>query len=186
MTAAQETAVTYTGKETPFVDRIYRSRLTFNPGQTRALPALLAAKLLRHSDVFKLYVEPAPEQAPSPAPAAVTPTSAATEGDKAQTQQPSDSATVLQVPPPVETALDPKPVIEDDTAKLLDEAKKAEDQQRQQEDARFTLLQQIDKMDKQALRDWTKQTYNQDMPPQLGLEKMRDRVRGFIDQFGAL
>lgn len=170
MTAAQETAVTYTGKETPFVDRIYRSRLTFKPGQTRALPALLAAKLLRHTDVFQVYNEPAPEAVPALAAAAATPPAAATEGVKLDQQ------------PPVEGD---KPSV-DDTAKLLEDAKKAEDQQRQQEDARFTLLQQIDKMDKQALRDWTKQTYNQDMPPQLGLEKMRDRVRGFIDQFGAL
>lgn len=148
MTAAQETAVTYTGRETPFVDRIYRSRLTFNPGQTRMLPALLAAKLLRHAEF-----EPAaqPEDAPAPAPA-----------------------------PTME------PVKTDDTSKLLDEAKKVEDEQRKKEDERFTLLQQIDKMDKQALRDWAKQTYKQDLPPQLGLEKMRDRVRGFVDQFGAL
>lgn len=171
MTAAQETAVTYTGKETPFVDRIYRSRLTFNPGQTRALPALLAAKLLRHADVFQVYVEPAPEAVPEPA--------AATEGAKLDQQPPIDQATIQ---PPVETEKPP----EDNTAALLEAAKKAEDEQRQQEDARFTLLQQIDKMDKQALREWTKQTYQQDLPPQLGLEKMRDRVRGFIDQFGAL
>ena len=166
MTAAQETAVTYTGKETPFVDRIYRSRLTFHPGQTRALPALLAAKLLRHADVFQVYVEPEAV----PALAAVTPPAASTESVKLDHQPPIDA--------------DKPPV--DDTATLLDDAKKAEDLQRQQEDARFTLLQQIDKMDKQALRDWTKQTYQQDLPPQLGLEKMRDRVRGFIDQFGAL
>lgn len=154
MTAAQETAVTYTGRETPFVDRIYRSKLTFNPGQTRLLPALLAAKLLRHAE-FTPFVEPGTESV--------------ADAKKAEDLQ-----------------LQEKPVTQDDTATLLDDAKKAEDLQRQQEDARFTLLQQIDKMDKQALRDWTKQTYQQDLPPQLGLEKMRDRVRGFIDQFGAL
>ncbi len=154
MTAAQETAVTYTGRETPFVDRIYRSKLTFNPGQTRLLPALLAAKLLRHAE-FTPFVEPGTESV--------------ADAKKAEDLQ-----------------LQEKPVTQDDTATLLDDAKKAEDLQRQQEDARFTLLQQIDKMDKQALRDWTKQTYQQDLPPQLGLEKMRDRVRDFIDQFGAL
>lgn len=169
MTAAQETAVTYTGQEKPFVDRIYRSRLTFNHGQTRLLPALLAAKLLRHSDVFEVYVERAPETAPVPA--AVTPTPAATEGDQAATQPPVDPVPAVPV---------------DDTALQLEAAKKVEDDQRQQEDARFMLLQQIDKMDKQALRDWTKQTYQQDLPGNLGLDKMRDRVRGFIDQFGAL
>lgn len=141
MTAAQETAVTYMGRETPFVDRIYRSRLTFNPGQTRMLPALLAAKLLRHAEF--------------------------TPGDEPEAPAVPEAKT-------------------DDTSALLDEAKKVDELQREKEDARFNLLQQIDKMDKQALRDWTKQTYQQDLPGNLGLDKMRDRVRGFIDQFGAL
>ncbi|MEG0194486.1 MAG: hypothetical protein RR857_23865 [Comamonas sp.] len=179
MTAAQETAVTYTGRETPFVDRIYRSKLTFNPGQTRLLPALLAAKLLRHAE-FTPFVEPGTESVAD-----------AKKAEDLQLQEKpvtqDDTATLLDDAKKAEDLqLQEKPVTQDDTATLLDDAKKAEDLQRQQEDARFTLLQQIDKMDKQALRDWTKQTYQQDLPPQLGLEKMRDRVRGFIDQFGAL
>ena len=53
MTTPQDVAVTYTGTDDPFKDRIYRSGLTFAPGQTRLVPATLAQRLLRHSDVFK-------------------------------------------------------------------------------------------------------------------------------------
>lgn len=46
--------VKYTGRETPFIDRLYGSSLPFDPNQTRFITDLdLAAKLLRHSDVFE-------------------------------------------------------------------------------------------------------------------------------------
>ena len=43
----------YTGRERPFIDRIYGTRLEWMPGQARAVPPELAARLLRHADVFK-------------------------------------------------------------------------------------------------------------------------------------
>lgn len=45
--------VTYIGKEDPFVDRNYGSRLEFVPGQTRTVPAELAMRFLAHTDCFK-------------------------------------------------------------------------------------------------------------------------------------
>lgn len=48
-----EIAVTYTGNDDPYKDRIYRSGLTFTKGQTRMLPEPLAARFLRHTDVFE-------------------------------------------------------------------------------------------------------------------------------------
>lgn len=53
MTTSKDVAVTYTGTDDPFKDRIYRSGLTFTPGQTRLVPVTLAQRFLRHSDVFK-------------------------------------------------------------------------------------------------------------------------------------
>lgn len=147
MTVVQTQAVTYTGTDTPFIDRIYRSRLTFDPGQTRVVPIALAARFLRHSDIFQ---EAAPEGEGVGQTAAPVPT-----------QQP------------------------DDTAALLEAAKKSEEERRVQEEARFNVLQQIEKMDKQALRDWTKQTYKLDLPGNLSLDKMRERVRGMVDQYGS-
>nr|WP_314711152.1 hypothetical protein [uncultured Comamonas sp.] len=53
MTTPKDVAVTYTGTDEPFKDRIYGSDLTFMPHQTRLVPATLAQRFLRHSDVFK-------------------------------------------------------------------------------------------------------------------------------------
>lgn len=152
MTVAQTQAVTYTGNDTPFIDRIYRSRLTFDPGQTRAVPLALAARFLRHSDIFR---------------------AADAEG----------VTTAAAVPEAPEAGQAPAQ-LPDDTAALLEAAQKAEEERRLQEEARFNVLQQIEKMDKQALRDWTQQNYRQDLPGNLGLDKMRERVRGFVDQYG--
>ena len=48
-----DVSVVYIGRERPFVDRIYGTRLDWMPGQARAVPAALAAKFLRHRDCFK-------------------------------------------------------------------------------------------------------------------------------------
>ena len=45
--------VKYIGRRPEFFDRIYGSGLFFDQGQTRSLPAGLAKKLLRHSDLFE-------------------------------------------------------------------------------------------------------------------------------------
>lgn len=63
MTTSQDVAVTYTGTDDPFKDRIYRSGLTFTPGQTRVVPEPLAARFLQHQDVFKRADAPLPAQA---------------------------------------------------------------------------------------------------------------------------
>lgn len=149
MAEPQLIGVTYTGTEEPFVDRIYRSRLTFMPGQSRELPPELATKFLLHADVFERSEAGEPK---------------AKSADKG-----------------AKKASEPK----DDTQEKLEAAKKAEDERRQKENQRFELHQQIDKMDKPALRDWAKEKFRQDLPGNLGVEKMRDRVKGFVDQFGA-
>lgn len=144
----QGIAITYVGTEDPFIDRIYRSGLTFESGQSRTVPPQLAARFLRHQDVFRRAEE---------------------EGG----QMPAGGQTDGTQPPP------------DDTAAQLDAAQKAQEERRQQENLRFELHQQIDSMDKPALREWTKVKFQQDLPGNLGLDKMRDRVKGLVDQFGA-
>lgn len=143
MTAPQDVAVTYTGTDDPFKDRIYRSGLTFAPGQTRMVPATLAQRFLRHSDVFK--------------------EGAAGEVKKAKQAQAE----------------------QDDTKQLLEQQQQEQEEQRQQEDARFALLDQLDSMDKPGLIAWAKDNYKQSIPGNLGLEKVRERAKGFIDQYGA-
>ena len=48
-----DVSVVYTGRERPFVDRIYGTKFDWMPGQARAVPPELAVRLLRHADVFK-------------------------------------------------------------------------------------------------------------------------------------
>lgn len=148
MALTQTVSVTYTGSETPFVDRVYRSRLTFDPGQTREVPADLAAKFLRHQDVF----QPAGQKDDAAKP-------------KKDAQKPAGQ--------------------KDDTAEKLEAAKKDEEERRAKENARFELHQQLDKMDKQALRDWAKVKFQQEFPGNLGEANLRDRVKGLVDQYGA-
>lgn len=45
--------VTYIGRRDPFRDHLYGSGLTFERGQTRELPTLLARQFLRHADLFE-------------------------------------------------------------------------------------------------------------------------------------
>lgn len=149
MTQTQGIAVTYTGRDDPFIDRLYRSGLTFSNGQSRIVPPTLAERFLRHTDVFKrtdeMVADPVSVQA----------------------------STAAQTEPP-----------NDDTQKLLDEAQKNKDGQRLQEDARFALLDQIDSMDKTALITWAQDKYKQKIPGNLGEAKVRERAKGFVDQYG--
>ncbi len=142
MTTPQDVAVTYTGTDDPFKDRIYRSGLTFAPGQTRLVPATLAQRFLRHSDVFK-------------------------EGSAGEAKSAKKAEKM------------------DDTKQVLEQQEQEQDDQRKQEDARFALLDQLDSMDKPGLIAWAKDNYKQSIPGNLGLEKVRERAKGFIDQYGA-
>lgn len=145
-------AVTYTGSDDPFVDRIYHSGLTFANGQTRQLPVALAHRFLRHSDVFK----EASEEVEKPK------ESAKKKGES--------NAGVLKK--------------DDDTQSQLDAAASADKKREEQENARFDLLQQVERMDKTGLRDLAKVNWGQNIHHSTSLENMRDIVRGFIDQFG--
>lgn len=170
MTTPQEVAVTYKGTDNPFKDRIYRSGLTFTPGQTRVLPEQLAARFLRHDDVFEraadkmaVVVQKVPEQGTTEG----QQTTPATTSVEHQSAQQGDQTQQL-----------------DDTQTQLAAAKKAEDDQRLQDDARFSLLQSIDAMDRKALIGWAEVNYKQKIPGNSSLDKARDMARGFIDQFG--
>lgn len=149
MTTPQDVAVTYTGSDDPFKDRIYRSGLTFTPGQTRLVPATLAERFLRHADVFK---QGKAEQPKVP--------------KKAADQDKADATD------------------QDDTAQVLEQNQKDQDEQRQQEDTRFALMDQLDAMDKKALIDWASTNYKQTIHHKTAEPNVRDMVKGFVDQYG--
>ncbi|HMY98149.1 MAG TPA: hypothetical protein PLW24_14370, partial [Burkholderiaceae bacterium] len=72
----------------------------------------------------------------------------------------------------------------DDTQEQLEAAEKAESERREQENTRFEVHQQIDKMDKAAMRDFAKTNFKVDFPGALGEAKMREQVKGLVDQYG--
>lgn len=61
-----ETLVTvkYIGPRETWIEKRYRSGLTFTKGQTRAVPESLAAKLLRHADLFERCADQAATEKP--------------------------------------------------------------------------------------------------------------------------
>lgn len=146
MTTSQDVAVTYTGTEDPFKDRIYRSGLTFAPGQTRLVPATLAQRFLRHSDVFE-----------------------AGDAGEAKTVKKDEKAAQTQL---------------DDTKKVLEAQKQEQDSLRQQEEARFALIDSIESMDRKAVIEWADQTYKQKIPGNVSVANAREMAKGFIDQYG--
>ncbi|KZK32009.1 hypothetical protein A4F85_04640 [Delftia sp. GW456-R20] len=154
MTNLPAVAVTYTGTDNPFLDRIYSSGLTFTPGQTRLVPVTLAQRFLRHSDVFK---EGEPE-----APSAAEPTQPAQPAQEQGAQAQPDA----------------------DTAAMLAAQAKELDVQREQADARFALLESLESMDRSAVISWADQHYKQKIPANLSAAKARDMAKGFIDQYG--
>ena len=131
--------VKYVGSHS-FVDRLYGSKLPFEPGQIRELPALLAEKLLRHADVFER------------------------------------GAALLTEAKPAK--------LKDDTQALLTEAKKDQAKEDVISNQRQDLVDQVNVMDKDALKDFAQEKYGQPLSKSLSLENMRNRVTGFIDQYG--
>lgn len=150
MTTSQDVAVTYTGTEDPFKDRIYRSGLTFAPGQTRLVPATLAQRFLRHEDVFK-------------------------EGGagEAKAAKKAEQATQTQTQ-----------TQQDDTKQVLEQQEQQQDSQRQLEDARFSLIDSIDSMDRKAVIEWADLHYKQKIPGNVSVANAREMAKGFIDQYG--
>lgn len=53
MPEQDKVAVTYIGRQEEYTDRIYRTGLVFKKGQSRPLPAGVAARFLRHGDSFE-------------------------------------------------------------------------------------------------------------------------------------
>ena len=140
MTGKNGIAVKYFGRELPFVERNYGSGLTFDPGQTRVVPPELAARLLRHADVFS-------------------------KGDDNATPEDSDS---------------------DSTHAQLEAAAKKKALEDVDLSNRQDLVDQINRMDKDALKDYASIKYGQSLPKTLSVENMRIKVVQFIDQFGAM
>jgi len=143
----KEVAVTYTGNDNPYKDRIYRTNLTFEKGQTRMMPPELAARFLRHTDVF---VQGEVKAKP-----------------KAKAEKTEEVAELV-----------------DDTQEILAKRDDSEAEQRELDNNRYSLFDQLESMDKPALIEWTLTHYKQKMPGNYGLPKLQDMAKGFVEQYG--
>ena len=139
MPKADTIDVTYVGTQTPYVDRIYRTGLSFMPGQVRDIPAGIAAKFLRHSDVFSRDA------------AAAAPDTGDQTGDQT-----------------------------DDTAALLAEAEKKAAEEREKEERLFAMNEQIEGMDKDAVRDFLDRNFQEKPHNAMGLPRLQDLAKNLV------
>lgn len=75
---------------------------------------------------------------------------------------------------------------EDDTMEQLDAAKQEAAKQKALEEQRQSVVDRVMVMDKQALEDFAKTHYQQDLDKRRSVETLRQQVVSFIDQFGVV
>lgn len=157
MSTKDEVSIKYIGKREPWHDRLYRTGLVFDCNQVRTIPWDMARKFLRHEDLFEKF-EPVVEEEPP--------------------VDPSKD----DVPPAKVNLEKAKP---DDTQALLDEQEaKNKDKDDEQKELQ-ALYDQVNVMDKDALKDFAQNHYQQNTNNSKSVENIRLDVTGMIDQFGA-
>lgn len=74
----------------------------------------------------------------------------------------------------------------DDTEALLEQGKQAREEAAETQSQIQGLYDQIERMDKDALAEFASTKYRQVLNKRTKVESLREQVRGFIDQFGAV
>ena len=165
------TRIEYIGRKPNFKDVLYGTSLTFVPGQVRELPSTLASKFLRHNDLFdrERVIAATQEQ----------------QDDQVQVSQQAAASKVADAKPgELGEAGKAQATQVDDTAAVLEAVQKQQDDQVQKEQERAGLLDQIRVMTKPELTTLAKDRWNQVLGKTLSVESARDRVIGFVDQYG--
>lgn len=72
----------------------------------------------------------------------------------------------------------------DDTADLLAKAQAARDAKAREDQARFDLMDQVERMDKDALAQYAQTKFNVTIDRRRTIEALRSEVRGMLDRFG--
>jgi hypothetical protein len=93
----------------------------------------------------------------------------------------TEQATAVQ---PATTPVDEPPKEDDDTDRILEEAKARQETEREEERKREDLLQSLDQMDKVALEEFARTKYNHELDRRKSLAKLRQEVSNLVDQFG--
>ncbi len=155
MSTKDEVSIKYIGKREPWHDRLYRTGLVFDCNQVRTIPWDMARKFLRHEDLFEQVDDDAKGKGNEAGKSAE---------DDAQNDSEQDS---------------------DDTQALLDEQeaknKDKDDEQRELQ----ALYDQVNVMEKDALKDFAQNHYQQKTNNSKSVENIRLDVTAMIDQFGA-
>ena len=155
MSKPDEVSIKYIGKREPWSDRLYRTGLVFDCDQVRTIPWDMARKFLQHQDLFEKVDADAKDEYD----ATDTPPEDGSQND-------SDETT-------------------DDTQALLDEQEaKNKDKDNEQTELQ-ALYDQVNVMDKDALKDFAFNHYQQKINKSKSEENLRIEVNGMIDQFGA-
>lgn len=88
--------------------------------------------------------------------------------------------------PALETADGEAVTVDDDTARLLEQGKKAEDAKHEQQVSIQDLYDQIDQMDKASLESFASTKYRIDLDKRKSVDNLRTQVKQLVDQFGAV
>ena len=155
MSTQDEVSIKYIGKREPWPDRLYRTGLVFDCDQVRTIPWDMARKFLRHEDLFEKVDADAKDE-----------DSKASQSSKADTSNDGDKAA-------------------DDTQALLDEQEAKNKDKDDEQTELQALYDQVNVMDKDALKDFAFTHYQQKINKSKSEENLRIEVNGMIDQFGA-
>lgn len=155
--------VTYIGKEDPFVDRNYGSNLDFVPGQSRTVPAALAARFLLHTDCF--------EESKGETEAAKAAAKLADDNAKKSEKQLKDELKAKE---------------QEDTDAKLAEQQRLEDERRKREDAIFEQHNLIDGLKKAELLDFIKDNYKEVVDSKRTVPDLRAHAKSLVDAQGII
>ena len=155
MSTKDEVSIKYIGKREPWHDRLYRTGLVFDCNQVRTIPWDMARKFLRHEDIFEKVGADAKDE------------------DDATNTTPED-----------DTSNDGDKAA-DDTQALLDEQEAKNKDKDDEQTELQALYDQVNVMDKDALKNFAQNHYQQNTNNSKSVENIRIDVNGMIDQFGA-
>jgi len=186
MSTKDEVSIKYIGKREPWPDRLYRTGLVFDCNQVRTIPWDMARKFLRHEDLFEkfepvtkvdLVKQTKPKNDEPPADINdIDPlkdeSNAKDKGDESD-QTPEDDT---------QNDSDQKA---DDTQALLDEQEAKNKDKDDEQTELQALYDQVTVMEKEALKDFAQNHYQQNTNNSKSVENIRLDVTAMIDQFGA-
>ena len=182
MSKQDEVSIKYIGKREPWPDRLYRTGLVFDCDQVRTIPWDMARKFLRHEDLFEKF-EPVVEDEPPVDPSEDDVPPAKVNLEKAKPDEKNEDDATDSTPE--DDTQNDSDETTDDTQALLDEqTAKNKDKDDEQSELQ-ALYDQVNVMDKDALKDFAFTHYQQKINKSKSEENLRIEVNGMIDQFGA-